>query len=412
VIEQEKVISSTRHLLAFILIFDLVLGGSGHLIEFGGVSIRLILLGITIIVGLGTTFYSNFRLNKLQFVSILMMLLYTFSFLQGTLYNNKAVAGDLYFGYLTILTSFYFINIMDASVMKKLLTYFRILTTILSIEVILLWLYCFIRGPINVYNTVNPFLIGKGLGFMDVLGKFPRIFFKSAVFIPIGLFFTFHDIIRNSFSAVHLIALIVYALAIICSFSSGFYLFTFIGIIVLLVTNNRIGISTLGLITIFSFLIIYLNSRYGIMDILNSRYSENYNPFTFRIHQIKSLINESLHSPLSGYGFGKEISIDYGNGLATKSRFENIWGELLLSTGFIGLSIYLYHIKTTCSLLKMKYHKSGNPHYLTIYISIIYLCLMSFTNPFMNNAIGLIYYGMCCGIASYDDECLKVNEDE
>ena len=84
-IEQEKVISSTRHLLAFILIFDLVLGGSGHLIEFGGVSIRLILLGITIIVGLGTTFYSNFRLNKLQFVSILMMLLYTFSFLQGTL---------------------------------------------------------------------------------------------------------------------------------------------------------------------------------------------------------------------------------------------------------------------------------------------------------------------------------------
>ena len=411
-IEQEKIVSSPKHLLAFVLIFDLVLGGSGHLIEFGGVSIRLILLGITLIVGLGRTFYSNSHLNKLQLLSIIMMFLYSFSFLQGILYNNKAVAGDLYFGYLTILTSFYFMNIMDTSLMKKMLTYFRVLTIILSIEVILLWLYCFIRGPINVYNSVNPFLINKGLGFMDVLGKYPRIFFKSAVFIPIGLFFTFQDIIRNSFSLVHVFCLIVYVLAIICSFSSGFYIFTIIGVVALLIINHRIGIGTLGLIILLSFMIIYLNSRYGIMDILNSRYSNNYNPFTFRIHQITNLISEAFRSPLSGYGFGKEISIDYGNGLAARSRFENIWGELLLSTGFIGLFIYLYHLKTTCSLLKMKYNKSGNSHYITIYISILYLCLMSFTNPFMNNAIGLIYYSMCCGIASYDDECFKENENE
>ncbi len=411
-IEQEKVVNSPKHLLAFVLIFDLVLGGSGHLIEFGGVSIRLVLLGITLIVGLGRTFYSNSHLNKLQLLSIIMILLYTFSFLQGILYNNKAVAGDLYFGYLTILTSFYFINIMDTSLMKKMLTYFRVLTIILSIEVILLWLYCFIRGPINVYNSVNPFLISKGLGFMDVLGKYPRIFFKSAVFIPIGLFFTFQDIIRNSFSIIHVISLIIYALAIICSFSSGFYIFTFIGIIVLLIVNRRIGIGTLSIIVIFSVLIVFLNSRYSILNILNSRYSENYNPFTFRVHQITNLISESLHSPLCGYGFGKEISIDYGNGLAARSRFENIWGELLLSTGLFGLLIYLCHLKTTCSLLKIKYNKSGNSHYITIYISILYLCLMSFTNPFMNNAIGLIYYGMCCGIASYDDECFKGNENE
>lgn len=389
--------------LAYILLIDMVLGGSGHLIEFGGISIRLIFLGSAILVGAVGTIRKN-KINRLQVTAIFMILFYTFCFIKGWAYNNKDVSANLYLGYLTILVSFYFINCMNIYLMHKLIKLFRILSIILSLEIIVLWLYCWLMGPSNVYSYVNPVLIDKGIGFMDVLGKYPRIFFKDAVFVSIGMFFEVAEIFNNGYSINKIVPLIIYIVAIIFSFSSGFYLFSLIGVLVLLFLYHKISLKEIVIILVCFIIIFLINNKYGIMNILTSRYSEAYNPFYFRLRQFNNILSALFYSPIIGYGFGKEIMIEYGNYLKPRARFENQWGELLLCAGILGLLLYVYHIIQTCKMLKRKFKLNDKSIYIPLYTSIIFLCLLSFTNPYMNNAIGLVFYSICCGIASVDNK--------
>ncbi len=68
-------------------------------------------------------------------------------------------------------------------------------------------------------------------------------------------------------------------------------------------------------------------------------------------------------------------------------------------------------IRTLATLFN-KYKFYDNQIYLLYGLSIVIICIESFTNPFMNNAIGIMFYCICCGIAYGDaDAKLKSIDD-
>lgn len=91
--------------------------------------------------------------------------------------------------------------------------------------------------------------------------------------------------------------------------------------------------------------------------------------------------NMDILSTIFGHGFGAEI-----NG---RNRIEVAWVEILYKQGIIGIAFWLYWFATLASnycALTGQAKKYGRPYFA----SALFIFILSFTNPFMNNSIGLI----------------------
>ena len=269
-------------------------------------------------------------------------------------------------------------------------------TFIFALFSIFLWLYAFRIGgaayPIIEYGFFRPKVYGS---FAILSGGIPRIFMKSSIFVSIGFLFQTDMLIDNP-SLKNVIKTIIYGLAIITTFTSGFFIATAICTIILLNVKNvmKRKISLLFILLIFLSLIFLY--RYGIFRMMIDRYSsENYSG-TYRLTQLASILREFIHKPIWGHGFGYEFTTSYGRTIRTTSNFEVAWGELLVDAGVIGFGLFIIIIIT---VLRQLLRLSKNEHSLFLFaLGLILICLESFTNPFINNSIGLTYFGLCAGL--------------
>ncbi|WP_123957905.1 hypothetical protein [Cupriavidus necator] len=88
-----------------------------------------------------------------------------------------------------------------------------------------------------------------------------------------------------------------------------------------------------------------------------------------------------LKSLLLGHGFGASIN--------DRGRIEITWAEIFFKQGLVGLGVWLYWL---CQVINMYYafddekRKLLRPYFSTT----LFVMVISFTNPFMNNSIGLV----------------------
>ena len=136
----------------------------------------------------------------------------------------------------------------------------------------------------------------------------------------------------------------------------------------------------------------------GILDVFKNRFSGDYN-MSYKGIQFIRVLAESTQSPLFGKGFGYPIKIDYGYLIVNSYSFEIMWLQLLLDTGMIGLFLFSGHVLHTIRQLDLQFKRTKNSFFKSMEYSLIMFCLVSFTNPFMNNAIGLLFYALCVGVA-------------
>ena len=391
---------SLPNLLNFIILFDLIFGGSGRLITVGRISFRTILFAFAmayvlwkVISGKGT-----FELHSLLLILCFVAYLIFNVFVIGKKPLSQQI--DFLTRYLYIVLVFFYEVYFSRKFFGSLNVIRRQLNNLIyvfAVFSIFLWLLSFVLGS-RAYDIVEmrffrPYVYGS---FDFIGGRIPRVFMKSSIFVPIGLLFQLEDYLSRK-SGRYLFRTCVCGIALITTFTTGLFLATLICVILLLhhknILSRKSSLVIVGGLTVVTF----ASFRFGLFDLMLSRYTGNYTT-SYRTIQMKSILKEFIQKPLLGHGFGYEFTTYYGDSVRTTQNFEISWGEMLVDIGLIGFVLFTSHILMT--LRRLRILSRQNDRYYVLGLGILVICLESFTNPFINNSIGLTYYAICAGLAN------------
>lgn len=401
---------STLKLLNFIILVDLTLGGSGRLIMFGSISFRLVLFGTTLAYTVIYSIRKRIRLNTgiIPLISVFIVYISISALFVG----NSAFSAkfDFLSRYLYILLvlfyEIYFRRYFRFDDVEEIRSIFETLTFIFAVFSVALWLFAFKLGNAAYSIIEYGFFRPKVYGNFDFIGGgIPRIFMKSSIFIPIGLLFQIDRLIsKPTFRKI--IKTIIYVIAIVSTFTTGFFIASAICVIILLYKNHVLT-RKVGIL----FFLLLLIGIYGVIkfDLINTilgRFSGEDYSSTYRLTQLESIIKEFLKSPILGHGFAYEYTTVYGSTIRTTSGFEIAWGELLVDTGIIGFLLFgMITIKVFHRLLV--YGKRNNTAFVFA-LGLLLIYIESFTNPFINNSIGLTYLSICAGMTQLKKTRLNI----
>lgn len=401
--------------LSIFILIDLIFCGSGRLIMIGGLSFRTLLFGLAMLYVI--VYYLSHPIKIHDTYLLIVVIFVAYICLNASLVGDKPISEkfDFLSRYLYILLllfyNIYFTKFSDLKSVEKLRRIFELFTFLFAIFSVALWLYAFRLGgaaySIIEYGFFRPKVYGN---FSILTGGIPRVFMKGSIFIPIGLLFQIDRLIdRPSFNGI--LKAIIYSIAIITTFTAGFFLATTICVVILL-HRKRVLSRQIGIIFVVLFLTGFCAvSRFQIVNIVIERFSTTDYSSSFRLTQLSSIINEFVKKPLFGHGFAYEYTTIYGNSVRTTSGFEVAWGELLVDTGIIGFTLFVTIIVKT---IRKLYRLTTNNNSLYVFLlGLVLICIESFTNPFINNSIGLTYFSICAGIvcALYQKELYYNNEN-
>lgn len=360
--------------LFILILYETSIGGGGRFIEFGGVTLRMFLFSATIIYFFITFVFNNKKVDK----SIILLTLYfTLILFTGIIIaifsntNNTLILEDikpLIFFYIILFYSF---NINETKDLEKLHKIFKSSSLILAIA------YCFLLLLLftNKINVEEFYIKQNDLGEISFRDGF-FLFYKGFIFLCIGYIFFLTT--SNKFKIYYLLFLFI---LIFLSFTRGFLLFTIIITLIYYIKKKKNFIEKIFLFfipIIFTFLIFKIN-------IYEYVFGDKSTSDSIRIDTVKEVIkNTNIISFIVGHGFG--------NGVPTRPvHMEISFLEIFYKQGVIGVlfwfflffNIFYFYTK----IKNIKHRKLVYPFLL----GTIFIFLQSFTNPYMNNPIGLSF---------------------
>ncbi len=391
---------SLVRLLNWIILFDLVFGGSGRLIMVGGLSFRTILFGISIILAVIYSLMGRVVFENKMFLLILLFVSYLV--INVVAVGNKPISDkfDFLSRYLYILMVFFYDVVFCSKggkvSIEEIRKVFESLTFYFAIFSIALWTLAAGLGGRSYQIIGAGFLAPRVYGNMDFISAgIPRIFLKSSILIAVGLVFHLDRFIDRP-SSHKLFKCIVCGLALITTFTAGFFIATAICVLILLHKKQVMKKQIMVIFVAIMLVGIAVIARMGLLDIMAGRYSGDYSS-SYRLIQFRSIIGEFFKSPIIGHGFGYEFTTVYGDTIRTTRNFEIAWGELLVDGGLIGSLLFVFIIGLTLRrIFKLSRIYQNNTLYV-FGLGLVLICLESFTNPFINNSIGLTYFAICAG---------------
>ena len=392
---------SVRNILNFVLLFDLIFGGSGRLIMLGPLSFRTILFAAAMVYTfvLAVTGKTTFE-GRLY---LLIALFVVYLFFNVTVIGEKSLSEQFDFlsRYLYIILVFFYETYFSGGPggsNEKIRKMFCHMVVLFALFSLLLWAAGFMLGKSRGYDLIEmrffrPYVYGN----MDYIGsRIPRIFMKSSIFVPVGLMFFLDDYLSDH-SPRSVLKIIICGLALVTTFTTGLYFSTAICLLLLL-HHRKVLTGKMSILIVFGLVAVMVAAwRFGLVDLMLSRYSGNYST-SYRTIQMESILKEFSKKPIFGFGFGHEFTTYYGTEVRTTPNFEISWGELLVDTGMTGFVLFTAGILTIMRRLRLLSHKDDI--YYVFRLGLIVICLESFTNPFINNSIGLTYYALCAGMAN------------
>lgn len=388
-------------ILVYISIIELILGGAGHVIGIGALGIRLFILAAIFLYEIYLLFGDKLTFEKPNRILIYVLAIFIIGLVHGIM-DNPGNALNEFVGYTPFfLSPFYIYYFQHRGNIKKVQNVVLNSSFILAILQLLLWSYCLLHGQ-GAYISTQSLLDRYNYGFLAYIGPIPRLFFKTAIFISVGLFITFADLLQSGISKKRIIGCIIFGLSILTSFTVGIYAFTALGLfLIFLLSNKKISYDKLfKYIILVIILMIILLFKFNVLKVLSARFSGDYT-MGYKGTQGIEILRKFIKNPILGYGLGYPIVINYGYQLLDSYSFEIMWLQLLLHLGIIGFGVYVSHIIATLKQLYTKFKTAlkDNNTYLIFFVSVIFICLDSFTNPYMNNAIGILFYDLAVGVA-------------
>ncbi|MDD3168244.1 MAG: hypothetical protein PHC91_02120 [Eubacteriales bacterium] len=400
-IDQNKVFKG----LSYLILIELVLGGSGRVISLGPLTLRMILFGIVLICEFILLIEKKLYISKKDLPLLLIIFYFLLNSCISSFYNNTSDIFDVLLGYMTILICPFFIYLCKTNegIYRTYYKLFLASSFVLAVMSIGFWFYSYIMGK-AIYYSFMVRLNSQAYSRMGFIGNIPRIFLKGSIFVCIGFLFSLHRLLHNNDNKriLNYSITFVYLLACIFTFTLGFY----IGIVItsILVIGDAykfkpgrvlllllVGIPLIGIVI----------NYFDVVSILMGKFVGGYTS-SARLTQLATVINDFLSFPamLIGKGFGTNFYIDYGYEIVNHYNLEIMWLQLLADTGLIGFGLYFGYIIIVIRRMFVIYRYANTDEIYIFAIGLLLLCLISFINPFMNNAIGLTYFAVCVGLTN------------
>lgn len=405
--QTEKKGISVGTVIYWLILVDLIWGGTGRVITVGPVSFRILLCGIALLLEIITAGSGGKHATGITVGLILTVDYLCINTMLSILYgNNVGYVLDEATGYLVIAIVPFFHQqfARDNSLAKKTVTVAYNLLLLFSLFSIALWLYSYYMGP-GSYESTRAILDKYVFGSVTFIGSIPRVFLKSSVLLPFGLLISIDRILNGQGSIKNVMSTLAFVLAILSTFTVGFYVFTlFVSLMLLLSSvkeNTRISARSILFFLFAVVITVFILGRTSIVETMAQRFQGDYT-FSYKESQAIQLLDSWSERPLLGHGFGATVQLEHAYKSTVAYRFEIMWLQLLHHGGMIGFLIFTGYV---VSFLRDSFRLSKVTS-LSIYricgLFLLFLCLESFTNPFMNNTIGLIPFCIIAGKVGLD----------
>ncbi|EJL66732.1 O-antigen ligase family protein [Flavobacterium sp. CF136] len=349
--------------------FELIVGGGGRFLEFGFLTVRMVLFLVIIVISL---ILYVFR-KKIKRNIILLTIIFSIITLTGVvigLLNNALINGifedikPLSFFYIILFFSLIIKDEKDIVLVSNIIKIGSVILAIVYVGFII-FLYFGLIDFVSFYNKQSE--IGEILFRGDFL-----FFYKGFLYLCIGFFF-----FLTSDYKYKLLLLVFLFTSIVLTLTRGFILFTFlITCYYIYFINKKILIKIISgiLLLVISTLIgtFYLQTVGDRADSDKVRY--------IQIEQVYDRIN-----PISifiGHGFG--------NGVPDRPiHMENSFLEIFHKQGLLGLFFWIAMLFYVCLLYVNIKNVIFKKLALPFLLGVFFVYFQSLTNPFINNPMGL-----------------------
>lgn len=354
---------------------DLFLLGGGRFIQFNGVSFRYFLFGIQFYFFI---YYllKGYSFPRFIYLSLLLFFLFIFIFsFVGILHGvslNKLINDIRPLLFFLWLPSLYVLlrSTENFSLIFKILYYSAFCLSFLHVFISFLIYSNFIDYTLIYYFFLDTKeLLWRGTNFF---------FFKGSVYISVALIMVaaLHKVIDFRYLKFFIV---VSVCSIYLTFTKGLFIFTALILILILFINRKY-------LTSLFLLIISFFSFYTIL-LLRADLSQSLLSYTTRVNDFLYIYNSvDAASLFFGHGFGSTIN--------DRPNIENVFLWLFWHTGFTGIVLFL--LPFLYVLFKSNSFPSAlAPYRVFIISSLGFFYLISLTNPFINNPIGIGWLLLC-----------------
>ncbi|PTB96811.1 hypothetical protein C9994_05715 [Marivirga lumbricoides] len=363
--------SVNKFLFSFLIIvfIELMLGGGGRILELGNLTLRMYLFFIGLIVALLYLQYKRKIDKEVVFFVIASIVFLIYPIILGLI--NGASLNLIFLDIKPLIFTFFVliahVSINNTKQIEVIGNVIRIVTLLMAI-VYLSILYLLLSGKINFisfYKFVTPY---NEFFFRGSQGFFT---YKGFIYMGVGLFFwlfSYPNLKKN-------IAILIIIVAIIFTGTRGFLvalaIIFFISIVLPKIAKGNL------LYLIFTILPLFL----AVWFLGSTELGDKIQSDSVRITQFFEVLERiNFFTLFFGHGFGIGVPI-------REMHMEIAYLEIFHKQGLIGLAYY--SILFTFIYLKYRkitiYKKLVRPFFL----SAIYVAILSFTNPYINNPIGL-----------------------
>lgn len=366
-------ILNKNNIISYLLLFhffEIAFFGSGRLLEFGPLTLRMYCFIFVI-------FLTIFHLNKFNYSILFSVFIFLLSLILSSIIgiakNNQF---EIIFDhikplllFLEIILIYYFIGNQNKTEISFYYIY-KYIGLILSLVffILLILIYLKLIDFTFFYEWTlneNDFIFRSQENQISTIG----FFYKGFLYLGVSFFFFLFD--KKKYSNLSLIIILI---ALILTLTRGLILSTLFTYLIYLFKGRK---TKAFLYIILLFIIIYSSYNFYI-NLLGNREESN----SIRIDDFHFVLNNlSFLNIFFGNGFGSLINNRVG--------VENSFLDIFFNQGLLGILLYVY-IFIRILLIHNKKLKNNN-FYSPFYYGTIFIYIESFTNPFINNPIGMSF---------------------
>ncbi|ASU33652.1 O-antigen ligase family protein [Mucilaginibacter xinganensis] len=361
--------SKLIYFIFFITLYELALMGSGQMLKAGPLTLRMFLFISIVSVSVVVVLLSK----KIEKYFLVLTLLYSVVLSVGILvavinHNPLSMVME------DLKPLIYFFSILFFSLMIKDAVAINMVSRVMRNSAIILAVgyLCFLAGL--AAGLINFDVV---YGLLDSTGEFffrgtSGFFYKGFLYMCTGVFFFI-----NKFSVRNTFILVLLVTAIVLTFTRGFLLsLVLVVIIYLLIFYKQ---------KIVSFVIVISGAVLGYLyfgvyaDVLGDK-SDSDNIRVMEIAQVKSAIDP--FSFFVGHGFGNGVDV-------RPDHMEISYLEIFHKQGVIGLFFWIFILGAIFFSYNKARHNGNKEAALPYLLASVFVFLQSFTNPYLNNPIGM-----------------------
>ncbi len=382
-----------------VLIFELVLGGSGRIISIGPVSLRHIILFCAVIVQTVWLFKGKLKKSWQNILLIGVFVIFIANLIYSCVVNDVRSSIDVFLGYISLILSVFFQMYFDGDKKRldKVINLFSIAALILAVFSLLVWLVALIGGY-GTYPVISGLLSRFDYGLLAYVGRIPRLFFKGTIYVCLLLILLFIRLFKEPKNIKLIVMFSICALSVLTSFTVAFVAFIVLIMVYLyflLYSNDNVK-KKLIIFFVGSVGLLFIAYITGVINIFIGRFTGGYT-MSLKFIQAYELLKGFMQKPLFGWGIGCSYAINTPTYTISSVYYEVMWCEMLMKLGVLGMIPYVLLILGSIRSLYKLYKAKDDYIYLFLMLGIVFLCGISFSNPFMNNSLGLVFFAICVG---------------